>query len=217
MEIMTMRKRSLFPALLMILIPVLSLLAEATTLAVNAKLGGPRIADVLGYDPGDRKVYYTYTWEDESGLPPQLYYFSLASPNPDRAVTVKSWYKDQRTPLHVRLNKLRERLVPLTPPKSDPLSMNVAITRSDRKRVSDWTVPRFFMNIELAYQSLQAKFEIIAYCNRRVGVVDWHQVPGEDYAVANFTFTGDPFEVCYETQTVVLLSRAGQAKTSDGF
>jgi hypothetical protein len=111
----------------------------------------------------------------------------------------------------VRLKKFRERLVLLTQPKTDALNLNVVITKSDTKRVSDYDmVRRFFMHIELTHQSLEAKFDIIAYCNRRVGVVDWYQVPGENYSVANFTFTGIPFESCYETQTVVLLSKTGQ-------
>jgi hypothetical protein len=81
------------------LILVLILLIEATSSMATATVGGPRIAEILGYDPVDRKLYYTYEWRDESGRPPQLYYLSLGSSKPEQAVEVKSWYKDQGTPL----------------------------------------------------------------------------------------------------------------------
>jgi hypothetical protein len=192
------------------LVLVLALPGETMMPATNATLGGPRVADILGYDPVDRKVYYMYAWRDESSRLPQLYYLALAGPKPEQAVAVRSLYKGQEETFFAQLKKLRERLVPLTRPKTETMSLTITITKSDIERISsNDTASRFFMAVELAHHPFQSKFEVKAYCRRQVGLVDWYLVPGEKYAVANFTYTGNPVETCYETQTVALLSETG--------
>jgi len=73
--------------------------------------------EVLGFDPGDAKVYVLEHRHDESGELPQLSFWALAADGEPRRAQVRSWYTGDATTAEAafpeRLKRLRARLQPL--------------------------------------------------------------------------------------------------------
>jgi len=66
-------------------------------------------------------------------------------------------------------------------------------------------IDRFRLRLIFKNQSFTADTVVTAYCNRNVTVFDWYQIPGEDCLLIHATYTGDPFETCYETDMPILV------------
>src|SRR5207247_8105419 len=81
-----------------------------------ASNGGPELAEVLGWDPVEKKVFFEITYVDESGRAPGIFYFDLNGRAPGRAQRVAWSHVDTGNPDYgSRLKVLRRRLKPLEP------------------------------------------------------------------------------------------------------
>lgn len=95
---------------LLVALPALGSTAGAT-------VGGPSTIEVLGFDPGDAKVYVLEHHHDESGDLPQLSFWALMGAPAGGRVRVRSWYAGDAAAADAsfpqRLATLRARLQPL--------------------------------------------------------------------------------------------------------
>ena len=72
----------------MVVLAVMLTVVQAAT--VFAYMGGPIRAQIDGFEPTEHKVFYHLFFHDESGTPPQVFYFNLDAPEPTRPTRARS-------------------------------------------------------------------------------------------------------------------------------
>lgn len=199
----------------------ITLLVIPTPELAHSTSGGPLVAELLGFDRLDAKVYYVI-WNRSGGgdTTPRVHYFNLRAENPARAVPVQSWYdelgnsfEDKRR-IKARIETLRSRLEPL-----DSLSIDLVQLDVDTLANKQWVHPgtgnrrcQYELAIHIAAGSYRALAEATAYCNAVVGVTEWTVVPEDSSAIVSIFYTGIPFETCYRKPIVMLVRKYPSGK-----
>lgn len=185
--------------------PMVLVLLAAADRSACAYTGGPVRAEIAGYAPADRRIYFRLVACDESGTPPRAYYFDLEGSDPTRPIRARSLENadtlhGDRSPLAWRA--LRRRLVPLGSEERFALATEVRAesTGVDRRHEA----PIFRLEADLSSGELHARLVLIAYCTPTVGVKGLLRVPQRRERLVILTVTGRPYG-CEDVETPVLL------------
>lgn len=170
--------------------------------AASATVGGPGLAQVLGWDPVDQKIFCSITDLDESGYPPGLIYFDLKNGRGNRPVRVL-WSRDLHDSTRARrwtAITRRLKVLPLEVATSIPL--RTTVTRADTLRAEWGEAPRF----EVVAQFLEVPYVMATtFFDPSVRLLRLYRIPGRNERIAVFSFIGEAAEGGYEEQVPILL------------
>jgi hypothetical protein len=187
-----------------------------------ASHGGPEIVEVLGFDPVDRKIFFTTLYQDETDLWPDVHYFDLKSARPWIPVRVDmrkgldsptsgagDWQDPEYTELSNRLMRLRQRLRPIPHAKTLDLTMRTEVLSADSVMMQWSKVPRLHRSVELRDSTHFARVEVTTYCDQRLGIESVLRMPGQAWTLIVMVSRGIPVETCYELESPILLLPTG--------
>ncbi len=186
-------------------VPILVLALLAVPVVARATVGGPRLLDVLGWSPDERRVYVHVMPMDESGDFGDVLYFALDSPTPERPMLAEwSRASEGDGAAIAKLAALRGRLVamPLEPSVARPAWVTVMSTDTTQCCYED--VPRY--RVRATWLGGTAEFEFTCFYRTCVAMKSVHPVPGRKERLVVLAFEGICCEGGYETQEPVLLA-----------
>jgi hypothetical protein len=189
-----------------VVVPALALAAFLAGAApARATVGGPTLADVLGWSPAEQRVYVhmmPISGGDDFG---EVLYFALDSDLPERPNLV-AWSRGGEGTvddpvLQDSLAALRGRLVPLAPEPAVALPQRITVETADTLR-DCFDAPRFRVRVQWQDQ----EFVVTCFFRSDVVVKDAFRVPGRHERLLLISFIGDCSEGGYETQEPVMLA-----------
>lgn len=183
----------------------------AFCLPVHATSGGPSTIEVLGLSKKAQKLYFLRTNEDASDSLPELY--SLRVGISDSPVKVKSVYaglqeddEDKNEKFDERIEKLKAQLNRLDSQDLKQIQLKTTVMKQGKEIIlEDIEVPSWTLSFEVNAKELKSKGVITSYCNPDVKIREWIRIPNKNIAVAVISYSGIPYEGCYEVQDLVLL------------
>lgn len=171
----------------------------------TAYTGGPVRAEIAGYEPERKRVYFRLVAHDESYAPPKVYFFDLEGKHPaaarrDRTVEPRDTLSDVReTPSWFAL---RRRLVPLIP--EGRVSLGLEVEAESTGVDSVWEVPKISVRVAIAERDRRHEFDLVAYCSPTIGIRGIWGVPGRPERILVLTTTGRAYG-CEEVERPCLL------------
>lgn len=169
----------------------------------QATTGGPEIADALGWDPVDRKVFFTIHLVDESGRMARVVYFTRGG-SPFGYVVDWSRADLGDSAYARRLRSLRKRLRPLRLLAAPTIPESRSIVGVDTVGPPDMRWPRFRVRAR-DLQSFGGTLEVTTIGDPDVRVIRQYFAPDWPTRLGIVSFRGIPYEAGYETQVPVLL------------
>jgi len=172
--------------------------------------GGPVRAELLGYEPSERRVYYQLKAYDESGDAPRVFFFDLAGSAP--AVPVRAADLEQPDAFHStpevskRQYRLEEHLVAL------PMVHSMATMTAgwDSLRIDPvWERPVYAFRVALQKDGIRGAHADTAYCSPLFRQIAAYRIPGRQEEIAVLSFIGRAYG-CEPVQLPVLLVPSGK-------
>jgi hypothetical protein len=196
-----------------------SILATAMFIAPRdaaATVGGPKVIEVLGYAPIDRKVYFLEHREDSSDALPQLFFVRVDGPHAGDPIAAQSWRarddddeEEARARFDRRLARLRSHLRPLRA-TTGRWELRTEVTRQgtwDGEPFGFASRDEFHVRCELedrdASQSA-SPVTVTTYDTDAVEIVAEFAVPAGEVSFVVLRYLGQPWELGYEVDTPVL-------------
>ncbi|MCH9688181.1 MAG: hypothetical protein K0V04_42515 [Deltaproteobacteria bacterium] len=198
------------------LIIVVALLACLWPTTAAATTGGNEPLEVLGYAPGDGKVYLLRQIDDGSEALPMLYFAAVDGPHAGRVFEVASWYRELDDPdvdhdaaverFWAKLARLRKRLRPVK--TIEPLcTTKVVVTKTtpvDDPWDPAWDT-RYELDIAVTAPGRGGKTvhrTVTAY-SPTVDIAAEIRVPGKAIAVVLVRYFSMPYEHGYHSDIAV--------------
>ena len=178
-----------------------------TASRVCASTGGPDIVEALGWDPVERRAYFTIRHIDESGRMPAVIHFDLGGSSPAQPVQV-GWSKnasisgEERTRYDQQLQGLQARLRPLEAIDGPTVFHHARTLEAD---TLSRPYARFLVNVS-DWRVSEVGFEVHTIVEPSVRMLRKYQVPGRSETFGVLSFRAIPTEWGYEAQIPVLLS-----------
>ena len=191
----------------MLVLPVASSIASP----VFASVGGPEVAEVLGWDPADRKVFVAIHFHGDSGISPLVLYFNLSGGAAARPQVV-SWSRyDARNDSGYRseFSSLRRRLKPLREETVPELPRMLQVSSSTISDPTGMSRTRYVVRGRFHHAALGTEFEAVTYDEPSVHLAHLFSIPNRNEKVMIVSFRGIPYEEGYECQVPVLVSGTG--------
>ncbi len=188
------------------MVSVAVLLALAWAAPARATTGGPRLLDVLGWSPDEKRVYVHVLPMDESDAFGPILYYALDSPTPEQPQVV-DWSAapdaaaDDPEPQR-KLAELRGTLVPMCAQPAVAFPAKTTVVSADTAHDCG-DAPRYVVHAALEDST---RFEVTTYFGTQVVVKGVHEVPGRPERLLVLAFTGICAEGGYETQEPALLA-----------
>ena len=154
--------------------------------------GGPVKAVLAGFDPTEGKVFYWLYAYDESGDPPQAFYFDLCGETPAKPIRAGSLEQppgpQRSSEASERWKRLSNRLVPLRPLADFEMAFSV---------VSDSTgtdpthgVTRYSLDIHVKAKTMTRDIQVTGYCRPVARIHGLYAVPGRTELIAVLSYIG---------------------------
>jgi len=164
-----------------------------------AYTGGPALAEILGWDEREQKIYVLECGPGEVGSC-RMSYFALGSVNPER-----KWRSAREITDDSQLDSLKARLKPLVYWPSEALSGHVEVTPHDSVDVPIGRIPRFQLDVSYYMGEFQGvRFRLLSF-GREFVIKDVYRIPGRDDFLLLVTFRGNPYGMFEETQVPILI------------
>lgn len=183
----------------------------------RATTGGDHVIDVLGYAPGDHKIYFLLEHHDEREGPAELFFMKTEGRHAGRVFAVKSWYRDFEDPsvddprarFAKKLSRLRSRLVAMdepTPTFSAAATVVASRPNPDAELWADTWETEYELEIAVfpiddATHQITAG-PVTAY-EPGVEVAGEYRAPGTDVGLVVVRYFSDPWEYGYDTDVAV--------------
>ena len=165
----------------------------------HATVGGPELAEVLGWDAVDQKAFVALHHFDDSGYFPTVLYFDLRRPSP--LPMVVRWSLED-TPEHARkMSALRRRLRLLRPVPASTIPFRTEILKRDSIDGCGNRWARYRLKVE----GRNVAFEAITVRDSVARLVSLYAIPGRKERLGLISFVGIACESGYEVQVPVLL------------
>lgn len=158
-----------------------------------AYTGGPIEASVIGIEPVESKVFYVLTSEDESGRPPQIWYFNLKGSDPTRAIRARSleWPNDGTggwQPITEAWRNLSARLTPL-PPRRE-FSIGLSLEADSVGVDSSYHTACYEGHLVVKALGVTRVLDLVMYCESTVKLSGVYEIPGRPEIVVVFSYRG---------------------------
>jgi hypothetical protein len=173
-----------------------------------ATVGGPEIAEILGWDPIRHEVFFQLHDLGDADSGPSIGFFALDGPRSGVATYPKwstgdceddSTCAERLAHLRRRLRPLKEVIAPSIPYLSPPADREILSTEGQG-------FIRYVVHLAGLRYVWQGRAEVVTYGDSVVRVVRVHSIPGRGELVLTLSFVGMPMEGGYEVQVPVLLT-----------
>jgi hypothetical protein len=166
--------------------------------------GGPDVAEVLGWDPVDKKIFVAIHHYNESSDAPTVFYFDLRKGPPSRPVAVRWSLSYRDSSQERRLDDLRRRLRPLRSLPHHSLLFDQRTVKRDSVLFGSyhWPRHRFTALVDNRYH-----IEVVTYEPSRypeVRLLSLFEIPESPYELGIVSIIGVPVETGYEAHVPVL-------------
>lgn len=191
----------------------------------SATVGGGQRIEILGYDKVEQKAFVLRHYDDARGRLPQLYYYDFTAKNPEKLVEVRSLYLDPKTKKYDEyddqdnhfssgINRIKKRLVPLTPDYTS-VTLTVESLQQKKTSVNSWLgelgeamqyqFKYRLITDEAKYSSASQTATTYSVCLTTDSRV--YKIPSQPYALSTVKYKGTLMEGGYEYEDVVLLKQ----------
>lgn len=191
------------------------LLAWPTT--ARATTGGDHVIDVLGYAPGDHKIYFLLEHFDSREEPAELFFMKTEGPHAGRVFAVKSWYRDFEDPsvedprarFVEKLSRLRKRLVAMDKPAATFSAAATVVASRPNPEADLWAAAwdtEYELEIAvfpIADATDQTTVGPVTAYGSGVEVAGEYRAPGTDVGLVVVRYFSDPWEYGYDTDVAV--------------
>ena len=173
--------------------------------AATAYTGGPVRVQLAGYDQERHRVYFRLAAHDESGTPPQAWYFDLDADDPslarrDRVVEPRDTVTGEWDLPGWR--SFQKRLVPLQAEPRYSMGLDV---QAESTGVDPWhEVTAFTLRIALVENDRRLELELRAWCQPTVSLKGLWSIPGRPERLIVLTTTGRAYG-CEDVERPILL------------
>jgi hypothetical protein len=180
-----------------------------------ATTGLPSAIEVLGYDPIELKIFFTY--DDGCCITPVICYFDL-NKSSEKFPDYPEIYRDERNTgidekeFSETVKRIKKRLIKM---QELPLKA-LSITKKVEKRESDSheymteenpsSIPLWQISLKFKIFNLRAESILYATCNYKYDILKIFVVPVEEYALVFLSYTGLFSGECNKTHNLILLS-----------
>ncbi len=200
---------------LWVLAPAVMAIQLWTAVAVGYT-GGPVHAELVGYDPTEKKVYYRLQAFDESGEAARIFYFDLSRVFQSRPVRKPSLEQpsafDSSAVISRRWTRLAKRLVPLHKRLDFHIDMEARLESLRVDPFRGQTVYR--CRIELRKGKLRGALADTAFCRPVANHDAPYQIPGRPEMVVIVSFIGRPYGCEYvDVPVLIAPPRRGKVET----
>ena len=180
----------------------------------QASTGGPELAEILGWDAADQKVYFSVLATGENDAPAGIFYFDLKSGTPGRARRV-SWSSESYPDYDRRLEALKRRMRLLEPYPAPTIPEQQTIVEADTLRNSYFgPYPRYRVRVTVCAYDLPCQggriLEVTALGDPSVRILRQYAIPGRKERIGIASFSGLPIETVYESQVPFLFPAEGE-------
>ncbi len=171
---------------------------------VLATVGGPDLAEPLGYEPRTGDVFFRIISMNESGYAPSVLRLKGRGVNRfmplDWSVEVSedSMYRARLKSVTRGLRPLRERLTTTIPQLSQ-----VVLLDTLRRHGSNW--PRYRTSVRWFNGACEGRVTAETFLDPSLRMIRLYEVPASDRLIGVFSFLGLPYEIGYEVQVPILL------------
>jgi hypothetical protein len=186
---------------------LVSCLLAASRPTAHIRPQGQGTLEVLGYDPGDRRVYYI----EEHGHarePAAIYACALRDRFPEKRSRLAALEDDAAHPesLERRIRDLRKRLTPLEPATAYDLIVQAWPLGTHTVATSHGPLVRSHLGLDLRDGDLHARTRIVTSCEARTGITALYRIPGDRRALAILAYTGIPESTCVDVEEPIVLA-----------
>ena len=166
----------------------------------DAYTGGPVRAEIAGFDPSGHKVFYRLLFYDQSGRPPEVYYFDLNGSEPTKALRARDM---ERTGGWSEKGwKVRRRLLRLRGVSDFDLKL---VVRADSVGIDTaWVEPKYQVRATVELKSRRRTVGLLAFCDPLVRVRGVYGIPGRAERIVVMSYVGRVYG-CEETELPVLI------------
>jgi hypothetical protein len=174
--------------------------------------GGPETAEVLGWDPADRKIFVALHEHNDSALPSGLVYFELDGSS-DSLATRVPWSRELAWDDSTRARRWRaivKRLRPLLEDAQAPSLSREDNIVVDTVRFGGDPVPRYRVEVRWIPGYWTGSIIVETYVKPTVTFHRVYGIPGRKERLVILAFVGRPWEGGDETQVPVLLRPDGR-------
>ncbi len=193
---------------ILLVVPLLSVIAIG---AVEASVGGPALAELLGWDARASKVFFRIQYVDEGNQPPRVFCFDLAARKPAQLTRVSWSERDRQDSLYdANLAALRRRLRPLDEHLCETIPAETIVMGVDTSRTRNGPWARYHVRVRDPMCLGDATLEMTTVGDPCVRLIRQWTIPGRSERIALVSFRGLPYETGYEVQVPVLLPRPGE-------
>lgn len=171
-----------------------------------ATVGGPDLADCLGWEPDSQVVYFRIIGVDESGDAPTIVRLRL---NGSRRFEPLWWsvHTVEDSTYKKRLGRVRRSLKPLREMPWTSVAENFAILSSDTTTMYFQTWHRYRVRASWFNGVCEGGVEATTYREPSLRLLRFYPVPGGDESIGVFSYIGLPTESGYEVQVPILIPR----------
>ena len=171
-----------------------------------ASHGGPEVAVPLGWDPVDRKVFFSIEHHDESepDFGSTVIYFTRSDSSWAGPARVRWSHSPDDSLFQSEMKKLRRRLRPLEEESGPAIFQYMHVLSVDTLKSEYWgPIARY--RLEVSDGVCGCRFEVTALTEPSVRLIRRFRVPGKEYRFGILSFLGIPYETIYEVQIPVVL------------
>jgi len=179
----------------------------------RASTGGPQEIRFLGYEQAVRTVFFAVFDFSESGQEPQIFSIRVDSlghgaPRWIAPPTFRS--SDPRN----RVDWAQTMMDSLRGVLTSPDTLSRASSRVRVRPLSEWLIspansyprrPQYVVNVAVECAPYSGAMDLSTFCDRHVTLKEVWMIPGSQLAVARLSYTGLPYESCYESDVLLLL------------
>jgi hypothetical protein len=189
------------------------LLGLAVQIAVaEAYTGGPVQAYIAGIEPTQHRVYYVLSFNDESGTPPQIWFFDLDASDPTRAIRARSLERPEGSPAPEdgRISDAWLQFVPRIQRLRGlrDFDLNIDLKTDSAGVDTLLRVTRYNAHLALRAQAGSRELDLTMFCDTLIHAAGMYEIPGRPESIVVLTYKGQAY-YC-ELVDLPILIRAGQ-------
>jgi hypothetical protein len=177
-------------------------------LPARATVGGPELAEVLGWIPSEQKVFFRIHYVGESGEAPGVFYFDLTSADPAKPQRISwSFHRDFNDSTYsLRYARLLKRLTPLRQVVPSETFVLVNVIHADTV-TNEWYGRWVRYRIRARSRFFEGTVEATTFGDTSLRVIAQYEIPGRSERVGIGSFLGTPWEGGYEIQVPFILPK----------
>jgi hypothetical protein len=163
----------------------------------GAYTGGPVEAYIVGVEPAEQKVFYLLFFRDESGRPPQIWFFDLDADNPTRPERERSLERDDEAirPEDGSISEAWTHFLPRLRRLGSPRDYDLGIeVKADSAGVDTlWGSTRYDARLIVRALGRSRALDLTIFCDAFIHARGLYEIPGRSEVIVVVTYKGQAY------------------------